>query len=175
MPVYARLVVAALTIVRRLATRSLAFASWIILVGIERDPLPRAGAADLRVFQVNQHVQLRAQWIDRPGESGPTWSAFGGRHELVRVDMFSGIAHVHPTMGLLLASNVAAHRWFLAGETLQQIVAAGVDECRRNLGFHVACHPWRRLRRSVPSATQQAEATEWLAGEVADLIARHSR
>jgi hypothetical protein len=172
---YAQLVGRLSTVVRRVVVRGLSAAAWVVLLGLERRPLPRIGATDRRVFQVNEHVQVRVMWIDRPGEVGPSWSAFGGRHELVRVDMFLGAAHMHPMMGILLAFNAAGERWFFAAGTLEESAAAGVDECRRNLGFHVACHPWRRLRRAVPSQAQQVAAAEWLSGEVADLIARHAR
>jgi hypothetical protein len=126
------------------------------------------------VFQVNDRVELRMMWINRPGEVGPTWSAFAGRHELVRVDMFLGCAHMHPAMGFLLASNAASVRWTLPGDSLEEIAAVGVDECRRNLGSRVACHPWRQLRQAVPSAMQQVAAAEWLSGEVTDWIASHA-
>lgn len=148
-----------------------------MLLGIEFRPAPRIRSSDRRVLKVNEQVELRVMWIDRPdkGEVGPSWSAFGGRHELVRVDMFPGCAHLHPAMGILLASNVAGHRWKIPGDTFAEVAALGVDECRRNLGFHVACHPRKRLRRSVPTAAQQLAAVQWLDTEVADLIARHVR
>jgi hypothetical protein len=145
------------------------------LWAVERRPARREGSSDLRVAPVNCEIELRVRWIDRPGEGevGPTWSAFGGRHEVVRVDLFPGVAHAHPLMGLALASNVAAHRYVLPGDTLERAVQSGLDECRRHLAFHVAGHPSRRLRRAVPTEDEVTTATAWLEAQLTDLVERH--
>jgi hypothetical protein len=159
-------------LLRRVVVRLAAATAVGALRVVERRPANRSGASEPRVVAVNDDIEVRVRWIDRPGEVGPTWSAFGGRHEIVRVDLFPGSAHVHPLMGLTLASNVAGHRYRLRGDTFDECIATGVDECRRHLAYHVAGHPSRRLRRATPTDEQVARAADWLESELADLVVR---
>lgn len=159
--------------VQPVVVRVAAAAAVGALRAVERRPAERVGSSDLRVMAVNDEVELRVRWIDRPGEVGPTWSAFGGRHEIVRVDMFPGVAHAHPMMGLALANGVASLRYSLPGDTLDEAIASGVAECRAHLSFHVGSHPSRRLRRAVPTGEQVAVASTWLETQLGELVERH--
>lgn len=163
-------------LIERVMVRSTAALAYATLCWVERRPRPRVGLTDLRTRPVNDLVELRVGWIDRSGEVGPTWSAFAGCHEVVRVDMFMfpGVAHVHPLMGAAMATGVAGNRYTVPGVDLDEAVASGLTECREHLAYHVAGHLWRRLRRNVPSDTEVSAASAWLASELGDLVRRHA-